>query len=299
MAYRLKRNRSVAKELRRIVLEEVDTAVGELKKPGTVSDTSIHEARKSIKKIRGAIRLMRDELGPSFSEENRSLGDVGRGLSELRDATVLVSSLTSLIPKTQNRQTQECLKKLAGEFRRRQQEMVMNDHTVLTVSAAVQQLSSFVQRVDNWPCAKRGFNGLRTGCKRTLKRTRKAFKVVQQNRTPEHLHDWRKRVKDHWYHVRLLADLWPDVMSSYEGTLNDLETKLGDHHNLQVLKERVENLKDSGCHGASRTAVLQLISNEQNRLREEAEKLGEILYSVKAKDELRNIEQLWTSWRNG
>ena len=33
--------------------------------------------------------------------------------------------------------------------------------------------------------------------------------------SPEHLHDWRKRVKDLWYHLRLLRDAWTDAMKAH------------------------------------------------------------------------------------
>jgi hypothetical protein len=29
---------------------------------------------------------------------------------------------------------------------------------------------------------------------------------------PEHFHEWRKRVKYHWYHLGLLRELWPASM---------------------------------------------------------------------------------------
>jgi CHAD domain-containing protein len=298
MAYRLKRKRSVPKELRRIVTEQLDAAIAELRNDGTATETSVHEARKSIKKIRAAIRLMRDELGSCFKADNRFLGDAGRSLSDLRDASVLVSSVQSLSTRTENRETKACLKKLAAHFRVRQQQSFDDKHASANVEAAARQLESFAQRVDGWPCSKKGFSGLRSGCKRTLKRTRKAFKVVQHDATAEHLHCWRKRVKDHWYLTRLLSGLWPDVMISFERTLNDLETKLGDHHNLQVLKERIEALDDRDFHGASRTAVLQLVANEQNRLSREAMQLGERIYAAEADEDFRNIERLWQTWRN-
>ena len=33
-------------------------------------------------------------------------------------------------------------------------------------------------------------------------------------------HDWRKRVKDHWYHCRLLKYLWPEPMRTGRVHLN-------------------------------------------------------------------------------
>jgi len=48
-----------------------------------------------------------------------------------------------------------------------------------------------------------------------------------------------RRVKDHWYHARLLENMWAQVMNGYEESLKDLETRLGDDHNLVVLYDVV------------------------------------------------------------
>ncbi|HVW83258.1 MAG TPA: CHAD domain-containing protein, partial [Bryobacteraceae bacterium] len=71
MAYRLKEDESVPQGLRRIAREEIDSAVQELrgKDPGK-RDEAIHEARKSIKKLRGLIRILMPGLGPEGKREN-------------------------------------------------------------------------------------------------------------------------------------------------------------------------------------------------------------------------------------
>ena len=115
---------------------------------------------------------MRDELGSYYKDENRVLGDVGRSLSDLRDASVLVSSLESLSTRTRNGKSRACLKKLAAQFRMRQQQIANDNQSSAILEAAARQLESVAERVHSWPCSKKGFDGFRTGCKRTLKRTR-------------------------------------------------------------------------------------------------------------------------------
>jgi len=52
----------------------------------TVSDQDVHNARKSLKKARGGLRLYRPAMAePTFSEYNLALRDAGRLLSPLRD----------------------------------------------------------------------------------------------------------------------------------------------------------------------------------------------------------------------
>jgi predicted secreted Zn-dependent protease len=60
MAFRLKPGRSVASEIRRIVLRQIEAATVGLKAIGDPeSDEAVHDARRRVKKIRAVIRLVR------------------------------------------------------------------------------------------------------------------------------------------------------------------------------------------------------------------------------------------------
>src|SRR5947207_13920260 len=84
MPYRLTPDESIAGGLRRIVREEVDFAVAQLRKaqlrkagsrkedPDSRAE-SIHEARKSIKKLRGIVRLLMPGMGDAGKRENAAL----------------------------------------------------------------------------------------------------------------------------------------------------------------------------------------------------------------------------------
>src|SRR6266567_8833517 len=70
MAYRLERDESVPQALRRIAREQLASAADELGKRGSKRAEGIHEARKSIKKVRAVLRLVRQELGNTYRKEN-------------------------------------------------------------------------------------------------------------------------------------------------------------------------------------------------------------------------------------
>src|SRR5260370_30535440 len=87
MSYHLKATESVPSDLKRIVREEIDSAIGLLKgNAGGNKDEAIHETRKSVKKIRGALRLVSAELGDTYRLENKELRSASLRLSELRNA---------------------------------------------------------------------------------------------------------------------------------------------------------------------------------------------------------------------
>ena len=97
-AYRLLEGEPVGPGIRRILQAQVEDAVVQLRgEAGTGPAEGIHEARKDMKKIRSALRLVRDAIGEdAWRRENDHYRDVARKLSAHRDAEILVSSLDGL-----------------------------------------------------------------------------------------------------------------------------------------------------------------------------------------------------------
>ena len=74
MAYKFKAGESVPESIRRIVTEELESAADELDgAAGAKREEAIHEARKSVKKSRAILRLLRPELGATAKSENKAL----------------------------------------------------------------------------------------------------------------------------------------------------------------------------------------------------------------------------------
>jgi CHAD domain-containing protein len=80
---------------------------------------------------------------------------------------------------------------------------------------------------------------MRAGTERAYRRGRKALAAAEQGPSTERLHDWRKRVKDLWYHHRLLADAWPGPVKAFADEADRLGKLLGDDHDLTTLSERL------------------------------------------------------------
>src|SRR5260370_7407926 len=97
MAYRLKHGESVPEGVKRIAREEIRAAVQYLRGKGGISrDEAIHEARKSIKKVRALLRLVRPELGEFYESESARLRDAVRKLSQILDLAPLTPPFTQL-----------------------------------------------------------------------------------------------------------------------------------------------------------------------------------------------------------
>ncbi len=161
---------------------------------------------------------------------------------------------------------------------------------------AAARLLTLRKRVPQWPLSSDGFEALAGGLKDSYSRGRKAMAAARKKDSPELYHEWRKRTKDHWYHVRLLESLWTDVMEARESNLHDLETWLGDDHNLIVLQQQLD--RATGAFGDEREKKLfkALAKERRNELRENSFIAGRRLFEEKPKQFIRRMSKLWDLW---
>ena len=102
MSYRLESGEGVADGIRRIVAEELDDAIAGLRagaeQAAEARDEAIHEARKSLKKSRSALRLVQEDLPrKTRAAENAAMRDAARRLSGARDAQVMIDTLAAVV----------------------------------------------------------------------------------------------------------------------------------------------------------------------------------------------------------
>jgi CHAD domain-containing protein len=298
MAYHLKRDESIPEGARRIAREEIEPAcAGLLRKGPGNKDREIHEARKSVKKVRALLRLLKPELGDAYREEDTRLRKVGRRLSQFRDGVAILEVFDNLKKKYpdewMSRELDPIRRKLVA--RKNHREASANiDESLRTIAASLAKAGN---RVKRWPLQADGFPAIEVGIETVFRDGRRAFVCAQKKPRPENYHEWRKRVKDHWYHVRLLEHLWTDVMQAYEKSLKDLETWLGEDHNLVVLREIIVAEPDSFGKDGAIHLLLKLIDQYQRELRANAVAMGKRLYEVKPRQFAGRMKQLWDDWQ--
>jgi CHAD domain-containing protein len=298
VAYRLKANEPVPEAVRRIVREELKDAADQLSaKDGRNRDEAIHEARKSIKKVRAVLRMMEGELGPVYSTENVKLRDLGRALSRFRDAGAMMETLDNLkerFPAELDSATLDSIRRGVTE-RKQQSEESDGIESVLKQTAAALRAGS--KRVRTWPLSADGFDAMAQGLEKTYRRGRKALARAQKEPLDPNYHEWRKRAKDLWYHVRLLEHVWEEFMQAQERSLKELETWLGDDHNLVVLRERILAEPEHFGDKKEIEAFLAVTEAYQHELRQKSESLGSRIYAETPRGFRRRMENLWRAWR--
>ena len=87
-------------------------------------------------------------------------------------------------------------------------------------------------------------------------------------------------------------------MEGYEKSLKELETWLGDHHNLEVLKTTLTaHPRQFGRH-ADIKLCLDLAAKYQKELLANSLSLGERIYAERPREYRTRMGRLWDSWQN-
>lgn len=296
-AYRLLEGEPVGPGVRRVILGQVDDAIAHLRGEAEVEPgEAIHEARKDIKKVRSALRLVRQEIGDdSWRLENDHYRDVARTLGGFRDAEILVEALGSLTerfgPPTGER---------SGGLREQLETEVRQAHDDGSIkramASAAADLSAGRSRIEGLPLDGDGWDLIGPGIHRSYRRGRRRLRTVEEQASVANLHELRKRVKDLWYQLRLIRDADVHMIGSLAGHAHDLSDHLGDDHDLALLREEGARRRTAFAEPGDQRILADLIDRRRGELQFAAISLGERIYAEKPKRFIKRLEGRWMAW---
>src|SRR5881392_306806 len=201
MGYCLKLREPLADGLKRIFCEEIDAAVGLCRHPAKQRGVTVNEVRKHLKKLRAALRLTKNEVGKNRSaSEDRCLREIGRLVSDLRDAHVRLQTLIQLRDDADQ------------QFPRIEELLSMERESFSAAFAgwqkqAIPKLEHAGERLSRWPLAGITWKQVCGTVGKTYKLGQRGLAKTIKKPEPENFHAWRKRVKDIWYQLRILQPL--------------------------------------------------------------------------------------------
>lgn len=295
MPFRLRKKESISAAVRRMAREEIDKAIDELKEVATGKPSGLHESRKRIKKLRALVRLVAARLDRSAKHVIQLLREAAGPLSGARDAQAMVEAFDVLM---QTALTPEEARDFAPVrevlIARREAAHESEAQWATVIAGPIERLREVRAISQGWTIRPNGFAALSRGLLKSYRRAVEALHLAYANPSDEHFHEWRKHVKSHWYHVRLLRGLWPKLMiaTAFElGTLSDL---LGDDHDLAVMRNLLTT--DNAAPQVDRAALLQMIDDRRRALRRSAKVLGQRLFAEKPKQLRRRFRAYWNAW---
>jgi CHAD domain-containing protein len=274
MAYRFKRgDASVQDGVRRIAVEQIDRAIAETEESALDTAEKIHRLRKRCKKLRGLVRLVRPAFN-GYARENAWFRDAAAGLSGQRDLDVQIATYDALLDGYRDEVDRRAFSPVRRRLTRRRNEMAGALDLESQIEAFRGRMIDARDRAGQWTLEEDGFAAIGGGLGKTFGRAGKAMAKAARKPTTENVHDWRKRVKYHRYHARLLGPVWPGAIKAHGRAAKRLGDLLGDHHDLAVFRTAVAEAPGGVAPGGAEDALLGLIARRQAAIEEEAFRLG-------------------------
>ncbi len=298
MSFQLKRSRAVGEEVKRIVRHQIDRAL-EVLRTSDGDDQAVHDARKRFKKVRAVLRLVRDELGDKvYQRENAHFRDLGRPLTAVRDARVLLDALGRLnkhfADELQPRAFHAVRRGLRANQQAIRQRVLDEEKAFAVVSAGLEEAQD---RVRGGHFRHRGWSALRRGLRRVYEQGATALEAARADPSVEKLHEWRKQAKYLWHQLQVLVPVWPPVMESLAEQVHELTQHLGDDHDLAVLRATVASAADEYGGPVVVETLEALIDRRRAELQAQAFPLGRRIYRDGPKEFTRRIRGYWKAWR--
>jgi CHAD domain-containing protein len=299
MPYRFKHKEAVPESVVRIVTEQTQHAAREIRGDAAGSHDGVQNARKSLKKTRSLLRMIRGEIGDDvYRRENEWFRGVAHRLAAARDMEAMIETCDKLVERYADLSQCGLLETVREALARsRRSSLEENEGMNQDTEELAAQLERMPERLDGWNLEHDGFQTLAPGLKRSYRRGRKAFDLARKRPDDTRFHEWRKRVKDFWYHTRLLHRIWPALMVARASELKRLSDLLGDDHDLSVLGVFLRRERESLGTSAGVTACLA--EQRQRELRGAAVPLGRLLYARTPSCGLDELGRSWHVWKAG
>ena len=292
MAFRLKQGASISNEIRRIVLKQLEAAISELHTVGDPqSDDAVHDARRRVKKIRAIIRLVRPVLDKAYRAVDRDLSTVSRLLAPVADGRGIVETLQELEHRYSASLPKRVLAVARAGVLRNGARADREAHARGILKIAAGTLRSERTRVKHWQIRGDGFRVIAPGLEESYRRARRMMIMTWSKPKPSNFHTWRRYVKDHWFHIRLLEGRCGFHLVSYERRIEALDGILGEYHNVILLRDLL--VTDGSLPREEAARCRRIVARYQRVLRRHAEILGARIYTERPRRFVRRVRHLW------
>jgi CHAD domain-containing protein len=316
MAFKLEIDKPFAGEIPRIARERLERVIESLSEKPRPSAESIHSARKDLKSLRALLRLARGAIADETRQsENIIFRDTARSLAALRDSQALVEALKKFAkgkmrtnpktPETQQRARVEFIQKVRSRIERE----ALKDLPEETLKQLRGRLRGTTKSVAHWfdPLSFEPADEWEVFLGRGLRRTyRQGKRIVSQleslgkeNAGDETWHEFRKSAKALGYQLRVLRPVWPELLEVLLEETDQLTDKLGDEHDLAVLRGRflAEPYNPSETQGTAdmRRNFIDSLDRRRRKLQLEAYRIAGRIYAEKPRQFERRICCYWSA----
>ncbi|WP_276998482.1 CHAD domain-containing protein [Haloquadratum walsbyi] len=292
MQYTIQPNEQVSDEIKRIVDGKIELAIEHIDESNDRHDT-VHEVRKRCKEIRAAVRLVRPVL-PTYKQENVHYRDAARRISDIRDAHAAIETFDDhLRPAVEARGVldDQTLSDIRSILVDRRETIAAEQNLTQRLTAVREDLIEGRTRVPDLPIATEGYDAVAGGLRKSYNRARNRMGEAYEEPEFERFHEWRKRIKYHRYHTRLLRRVWEGPMKRRRTELKELSDVIGYENDLAEFELMMKD--EELFEPETRELLTGLITAKRAEFHRQGRPLGECLF---AEDPDRLVDRFGAYW---
>lgn len=302
MTYRLKFDEPLGKGWRRIVREQIEQATV-LLGSGQDVDGAVHETRKSMKRVRALLKLLRPGLSASdYKRENRRYRKIARVLSGARDRAVLMATAEMLSNETTGEARVAADALLIEISRGKASGVPDRDSASMAAAGSLQSehigealaaLEAAAKSLGKLRFNENSFAIVRRGIERSYRNARNDMTQALESGVDEDFHVWRKSVQAHWRHMLLIGRAWPDLFAARAQLAREMSDLLGLDHDLFMLIGYAKSLAMLDAEADGRDVVVGAARQRQNEIRKELEIKAAALFAEPSSRFVASVDAYW------
>ena len=229
---------------------------------------SVHEFRKSFKRMRGLLHFYDDQAGEFVLECRAKIKEFSAFLSPIRESFVNIQLLdriiagNQLIPERKIRAAREIL---VGKNR----DLIEGQFLVDT---GCEQIHDFIQNIDDkikrFGSGRPSLFQLEEQVCISFQQSYEIYTGIEVDSEPSKLHELRKKLKRLWYQLDFLKFMHPRYFRMKSDQLNKITEQLGEDHDLFFFLKEIQT-DDFDFDEEELIILVNLVEHQQelNRLK--------------------------------
>jgi CHAD domain-containing protein len=294
MKYTLHPDEHVSDGIKRIVDGKIERGIDHIDEGDGVHET-VHEVRKRCKEIRAAVRLVRPVL-PTYTRENVHYRDAARRISDIRDAHAAIETFDDhLRPAVEARGALDdsTLADIRATLVDRRETMAAEQDLDRRLEKVRADLVEGRDRVPDLPIATEGYDAVAGGLRKSYKRARNRMGEAYEEPAFERFHEWRKRIKYHRYHTRLLRRVWVGPMKRRRAELKELSDIIGYENDLAEFEMMMHDEELFAFE--TREILNDIVAAKRSEFHRQGRPLGERLFAEDPDQLVDRFGAYWTA----
>ena len=259
--------------------------------PSAISDSNIHEMRKTCKKLRALLRMIRPALeDDSFRILNGNIRDFARQLASLRDRKVMLDTLEHIDRHFAPVLHEQALAAVHEALRHNPVKHAGAAAVAPDPATLQTQLAEILAVAGQTDFGRVDSRNMLAGIADCYRRGRRALARMEASPDTGNGHALRRQAKYQYYQLHML-DAWNGA--ELKSAINDfhrLEDTLGKDHDLAVLEETLATHPDLCPDRVRRELLHALIESRRIALLSKAMRIARALYHLKPGKYRRRLE---------